>query len=72
MKSFVLRNNTTDRTGMHEQINMQLVERLGMPAPREAHTTLFVNGAYVGLYSIVESPDKNFLARTRSENSGYL
>ena len=57
---------------MHERISMQLFERMGVPAPRETHTKLFVNGAYAGLYSIVESIDKNFLARTRNENDGYL
>ncbi|HEY2905989.1 MAG TPA: CotH kinase family protein, partial [Vicinamibacterales bacterium] len=72
LTSFVLRNNTTDWTSMHERISMQLFQRLGVPAPREAHTKLFINGAYVGLYSIVESIDKNFLARTRNENDGYL
>ncbi len=72
LTSFVLRNNTTDRTSMHERISMQLFERMGVPAPRETHTKLFVNGAYAGLYSIVESIDKNFLARTRNENDGYL
>jgi spore coat protein CotH len=72
LTSFVLRNNTTDRTGMHERVSMLLFERMGVPAPREAHTRLFVNGAYVGVYSIVESIDKNFLARTRNENDGYL
>jgi spore coat protein CotH len=72
LTSFVLRNNTTDRTSMHERISMLMFERMGEPAPREAHTKLFVNGAYAGLYSIVESIDKNFLARTRNENDGYL
>jgi len=72
LTSFVLRNNTTDRTSMHERISMQLFERMGIPAPREAFTKLFVNGEYAGLYSIVESPDKNFLWRTRNENAGYL
>jgi spore coat protein CotH len=72
LTSFVLRNNATDRTGMHERISMLLFERMGIPAPREAHAKLFVNGAYAGLYSIVESIDKNFLARTRNENEGYL
>ena len=72
LKSFVLRNNTTDRTSMHERISMLLFERMGVPAPRETHTKLFVNGSYAGLYSIVESIDKNFLARTRNENDGYL
>jgi spore coat protein CotH len=72
LTSFVLRNNTTDRTSLHERVSMLLFERMGVPAPREAHTRLFVNGAYVGVYSIVESIDKNFLNRTRNENEGYL
>jgi spore coat protein CotH len=72
LTSFVLRNNTTDRTSMHERISMLMFERMGIPAPREAPTTLYVNGAYAGVYSIVESIDKNFLARTRGENDGYL
>ncbi len=72
LTSFVLRNNTTDRTGLHERISMLMFERMGVPAPREAHTRLYINGAYAGLYSIVESIDKNFLARTRGENDGYL
>src|SRR5262245_42769104 len=72
LTSFVLRNNTTDRTNLRERISMLMFDRMGVPAPREAHTRLFVNGDYVGLYSIVESIDKNFLARTRGENDGYL
>jgi spore coat protein CotH len=72
LKSFVLRNNTTDYSSMHERVSMLFFARMGVPAPREAHTRLFVNGAYAGLYSIVESIDKNFLERTRGENNGYL
>jgi spore coat protein H len=72
LSSFVLRNNATDRTNLHERVSMLMFERMGVPAPREAHTRLFVNGEYAGLYSIVESIDKNFLARTRGENDGYL
>jgi spore coat protein CotH len=72
LTSFVLRNNTTDRTNLHERISMLMFERMGVPAPREAHARLYVNDNYAGLYSIVESIDKNFLARTRGENDGYL
>jgi spore coat protein CotH len=72
LTSFVLRNNTTDYSSMHERISMLFFGRMGIPAPREAHARLYVNGAYAGLYSIVESIDKNFLARTRAENDGYL
>jgi spore coat protein H len=72
LKSFVLRNNTTDYSNLHERISMLFFARMGISAPREAHTRLYVNGAYAGLYSIVESIDRNFLARTRNEDDGYL
>jgi hypothetical protein len=72
LKSFVLRNNTQDPTNMHERLSMLLFRRLGAPASREAHTRLYVNDAYDGLYTIVESVDKVFLSRTFNEDSGYL
>jgi hypothetical protein len=72
LKSFVLRNNTQDASGMHERISMLFFRRMGAPAPREAHARLFVNNAYAGLYTIVESVDKPFLERTNGENDGYL
>jgi spore coat protein H len=72
LKSFILRNNTQDASSLHERISMLLFRRLGLPASREAHTKLFVNNAYVGLYTIVESVDKAFLKRNLNENDGYL
>ena len=48
---------------MHETVTMKLFARLGIPAPREAHVRLYVNDQYAGLYAVVESIDKNFLAR---------
>ena len=32
---------------MHERIGMLFFNRMGVPAPREAHTRLYVNNAYV-------------------------
>ena len=72
LKSVVLRNNTQDASGMRERLSMLLFQRLGIPASREAHTKLYINGDYAGLYTIVESVDKNFLKRTLNENDGYL
>ena len=72
LKSFVLRNNATDFSNMHERVSMQLFRRTGSPAPRVAHTRLFVNGAYAGLYSIVESIDKDFLSRRLNDSDGVL
>jgi spore coat protein CotH len=53
LKSVVLRNNVQDPSQLHERVGMALFARLGLPAPREAHARLYVNGEYAGLYSIV-------------------
>lgn len=78
LKSFVLDNLVQDKSAIHETTAMRFFERLNIPAPREAHTRLFINGEYAGLYAIVESIDKAFLARIFGEvngnvqNDGYL
>jgi spore coat protein H len=72
LKSFVLRNNTQDASNMHERLSMLLFRRLNMAAPREAHTRVYVNDVYQGLFTIVESIDKDFLKRTYNEDTGHL
>src|SRR5438093_910537 len=72
LKSFILRNSTQEASGMHERISMQLFKRMGLPASREAHTKLWVNNAYVGMYVIVESVDKTFLQKNFNEDNGDL
>jgi spore coat protein CotH len=72
LKSFVLRNNTQEVSMMNERVGMQLFRRMGVPVSREAPTTIFVNGEYAGLYTIVESVDKAFLRRHFFEDAGYL
>ncbi len=72
LKSLVLRNNTQDESNLHERLSMLLFQRMGFPASREAHTTLYVNNEYSGVYTIVETVDKTFLERTLGEDDGYL
>ena len=72
LKSFVLRNNTQDSSMLHERISMEFFRRMGLPAPRVAHTRLYVNDEYIGLYTIVEAIDKDFLKTNFAENDGYL
>ena len=79
LKSFVLDNLTQDPSMLRERLAMAFFRRLGLPAPREAHARLFVNGSFVGLYAIVETIDKGFLGRSfgedghgGTENDGYL
>jgi spore coat protein H len=78
LKSFVLDNLTQDRTGIKETVAMRFFTRLGIPAPRETHARLYVNGAYAGLYGLVESVDKTMMGRVfgsigdNVQNDGYL
>ena len=72
LKSFILRNNIQDPSGMRERLSMQLFKRLGMVAEREAHARLYINTVYVGLFTIVESLDKTFLSKNLAQDSGHL
>jgi spore coat protein H len=78
LKSFVLDNLTQDHTGIKETVAMRFFTRLGIKAPRETHTRLYVNGRYAGLYGLVESVDKTMMGRVfgsigdNVQNDGYL
>ena len=74
LKSLVLDNLVQDPSGVHESTSMWFFARLGVPAPREAHAMVYVNGDYAGLYLLVEPVDKNLLTRVFSgeQNDGYL
>jgi len=73
LKSFILRNNTQDASGMHERLAMALARKIGIAeASREAHAKLFINNEYWGLYTIVENVDKTFLKRIYGDDNGYL
>jgi spore coat protein CotH len=78
LKSFVLDNLTQDSTGIRETVAMRFFARIGIPAPRETHARLFVNGAYAGLYGLVETVDKTMMGRVFGsigddvQNDGYL
>lgn len=78
LKSFILDNGTQDASGIHEPVAAAFYARLGIPVSREIHTRLYVNNEYVGLYVIVESVDKDMLARVfgvigeDTQNDGYL
>jgi spore coat protein CotH len=71
-KSFLLRNQTQDPSGLRERVSMAFFRRMGVKAVREAHVKLYVNNLYAGLYTIVESLDKDFLQNNLGENGGWL
>jgi len=72
LKSVIMRNNTQDPSMMHEVVAFRLFARMGQPASREAFVRFYVNNEYIGVYSIIESVDKDFLKRTLNDNDGTL
>ena len=70
LKSVVLRNNVQDATNLHERVGMQFFTKLGLAAPREAHTRLYVNDEYAGLYSIVDPSTKSSSRRGTVRTTG--
>ena len=72
LKALVLDNLTTDPSMIRERVAMELMRRVGIPASREAHAQLYVNGQYVGLYAVVEPVDSVFVARTLGDSNGAL
>jgi spore coat protein CotH len=70
LRGVVLDNLLQDPSGVHESVSMWLFNKLNIPAPRESHARLYVNGEYEGLYVLTEPIDKDFLARVYGSNGG--
>lgn len=69
---FILKANNQDASLMHELVAFELYRKMGLPAPREAPARLYVNGEYLGFYTIVEHEDEDYLDRNLGENDGDL
>jgi len=72
LRYLVLRADTQDPSLMHERVAMTFFRKLGIPAPREAHTRLYINDAYAGLYTMVEEVDPIFIQAHFGQSDGYL
>jgi spore coat protein CotH len=72
LTAFSLDNAYDDPSLLREALAMMFFNRMGIPAPRETHTRLFVNEEYAGVYAIVESVDRTFVARAFGEEEAHL
>jgi spore coat protein CotH len=71
LRSLVLDNLVTDPSMIRESTAMALMRRVGVAAPREAPARVFVNGAFAGLYMLVEPVDTVF-AQKAFDQPGLL
>ena len=72
IKGFNLKANDEDASFLKERLSMLMFQRMGLPASRETHARLYINGQYAGLYLIVEEVHKDYLMRNFGEDKGYL
>src|SRR5688572_481392 len=72
MTAVVLDNALKDPSFLRERTSMAFIKRMGQPAPRESFGRVYINGAYEGLYTLVEAVDSAFLARELGDGLGYL
>ena len=78
LKAIALDNAYSDVSLVRESIAMKMFAKLGLAAPRESHARVYVNNEYMGVYVIVESLDRPFIARVFGaaeadiERGGYL
>ncbi|MFN7143599.1 MAG: CotH kinase family protein, partial [Myxococcota bacterium] len=54
---WVLHGPYTDKTALRNAFTYALARRMGPYAPRTAFTEVRINGAYAGLYTLVEKPE---------------
>jgi len=71
LRALVLDNLVTDPSMLRESTAMALMRRLDIAAPLEAPARVFVNGAFAGVYMMVEPVDTVFTAKA-FEASGLL
>jgi spore coat protein CotH len=72
LTALILDNGLKDPSLLRERTSMAFIKRMGQPAPRESFARVYINGAYEGLYTLVEPVDSLFLARELGDGLGYL
>ena len=71
LTALVLDNSVQDPSLIRERIAMAFFARIGVQAPRESYARVFINGDYLGVYTIVEALDAHFMAQL-ADSAGYL
>ncbi len=72
LEELTLNNNVVDRNFLRQRITYYVFNAMGLPASRANTAELAINGENYGLYSNVETPDENFMARALGPNATTL
>jgi len=72
IKRLNLANGVGDPAIVKDKIIYDMYRLHGIPAPRVAHTKIYINGTYWGIYGMIEQIDKRYLKRSFADNDGNL
>ena len=72
LKKLLLDNSVQDPTYLNELIGNEIFRAAGVPAPRNNHAVVTLNGRKLGLYVVTEAVTHDFLARWFRDASGNL
>ncbi|VAW46987.1 hypothetical protein MNBD_GAMMA02-125 [hydrothermal vent metagenome] len=67
-----LMNGVGDPAIIKDKIAYEMFRFHGVPGPRVAHTKLYINDVYWGVYGMIEQIDKRYLKRNFADNDGNL
>lgn len=72
MKKFVLNNGYNDPSYLREFLAYELMEEMGVAAPKRAFVNLYINNQLHGLYLMVEAIDSEFLEDNFTNSEGDM
>jgi spore coat protein H len=72
LRKFHLNNSVQDSTYLSELFCLEMFRVAGVPAPRVTHAWVTLNGRTLGLYTLVESFDREFLSGYFAKPRGNL
>ena len=72
LSAIVLRNGQQDPSLIRNKLAFTMFEQMGLSAPRESFCKLYINNEYMGVYTITEVVDGDFVRRVTGETDGTL
>ncbi len=72
VQEFVLNCNFRDPSQLREAIGYSMFEQIGAPYSMTAFAEVYVNDEYIGVYTMIENVDDEYLERNFGNSDGYL
>ena len=72
VKKVNLMNGVGDAAIAKDKMVYNMFRMHGVPGPRVAHTKIYINNVYWGIYALIEQVDKRYLKRNFADSKGNL